>query len=421
MARGLDHQVRTAVALGQPVATRTRAPAPAARWRASPPCPLVLITTSNTTSGSDFSSSSTPRPIAPQPIGDHALFPVVNVAFGLALIGFDMPLPRADSAFAHQGKQPSARINSQRRPMNSERPRRPYQRSWLAIRNAFACRCCVVRLMWLDDLDTAFRHLDLYDRFGCPGGHVQAAFRCSTPVRCNDRILKVPETLSGRVQACWINPSAQPQAASSISAPAPAAPAPQSDAARRQRPLRPRQSSCLRGNNSEASSAGNEPGLFWFGWRLAPENAMTPYELLNRDGYIAGLTFLWTNLGDRFVILPRWPRAAFTMRPSRAVLCVTVLHAASGRIPDEQKALISTECCRACLTRRSRAPRIRTSITSPRAEKICANLRKLSTMTRAIRPVFIDGRRQTSKYRLPPPNSTEGHAGRLYRQECGPQ
>ena len=38
----------------------------------------------------------------------------------------------------------------------------------------------VVRLMWRDDLDTAFRHLDLYDRFGCPGGHVQATFRCLT-------------------------------------------------------------------------------------------------------------------------------------------------------------------------------------------------------------------------------------------------
>ena len=36
----------------------------------------------------------------------------------------------------------------------------------------------VVSLMWRDDLDTAFRHLDLYDRFGCPGGHVQATFRC---------------------------------------------------------------------------------------------------------------------------------------------------------------------------------------------------------------------------------------------------
>ncbi len=29
-----------------------------------------------------------------------------------------------------------------------------------------------------DDLDTAFRHLDLYDRFGCPAGHIQATFRC---------------------------------------------------------------------------------------------------------------------------------------------------------------------------------------------------------------------------------------------------
>ena len=32
--------------------------------------------------------------------------------------------------------------------------------------------------MWRDDMDTAFRHLDLYDRFGCPGPHIQAAFRC---------------------------------------------------------------------------------------------------------------------------------------------------------------------------------------------------------------------------------------------------
>ena len=36
----------------------------------------------------------------------------------------------------------------------------------------------VVGLLWRDDMDTAFRHLDLYDRFGCPGPHIQAAFRC---------------------------------------------------------------------------------------------------------------------------------------------------------------------------------------------------------------------------------------------------
>jgi hypothetical protein len=81
----------------------------------------------------------------------------------------------------------------------------------------------VVRLMWLDDLDTAFRHLDLYDRFGCPGGHVQAAFRCLTRFGASIDP-KVPETLSGRVHVCWINPSAQPQTAASAPAPAPATP-----------------------------------------------------------------------------------------------------------------------------------------------------------------------------------------------------
>ena len=90
----------------------------------------------------------------------------------------------------------------------------------------------VVRLMWRDDLDTAFRHLDLYDRFGCPGGHVQAAFRCLTRfgAQIDD---KVPRSLDDRVHACWINPSAQAQAAaapapstSGNAAAAPATPAP---------------------------------------------------------------------------------------------------------------------------------------------------------------------------------------------------
>src|ERR1700736_6405092 len=91
----------------------------------------------------------------------------------------------------------------------------------------------VVRLMWLDDLDTAFRHLDLYDRFGCPGGHVQATFRCLT--RFGGQIdPKVAETLNSRVHACWINPGAQPQAAAAAApaaAPATAGAAPATPAA----------------------------------------------------------------------------------------------------------------------------------------------------------------------------------------------
>jgi hypothetical protein len=79
----------------------------------------------------------------------------------------------------------------------------------------------VVGLMWRDDLDTAFRHLDLYDRFGCPGGHVQGAFRCLT--RFGATIdSKTPDSLTSRVHACWINPNAQPQPAAAA-APQPGA------------------------------------------------------------------------------------------------------------------------------------------------------------------------------------------------------
>ena len=98
----------------------------------------------------------------------------------------------------------------------------------------------VVGLLWRDDMDTAFRHLDLYDRFGCPGPHIQSAFRCV--VRQGNNIdPKSSQSLNARVHSCWLNPSASqtaavpaaaPAAASTGAAPAPAAPAmPSPDAA----------------------------------------------------------------------------------------------------------------------------------------------------------------------------------------------
>jgi hypothetical protein len=66
----------------------------------------------------------------------------------------------------------------------------------------------VVGLMWRDDLDTAFRHLDLYDRFGCPGEHVQISFRCV--VRQGNIDQKASETFNARVHSCWINPAVVP-------------------------------------------------------------------------------------------------------------------------------------------------------------------------------------------------------------------
>jgi hypothetical protein len=64
-----------------------------------------------------------------------------------------------------------------------------------------------VSLLWRDDLDTAFRHLDLYDRFGCPSGHIQATFRCL--VRQGNIDPKATDTVNSRVHSCWINPTAE--------------------------------------------------------------------------------------------------------------------------------------------------------------------------------------------------------------------
>ena len=66
----------------------------------------------------------------------------------------------------------------------------------------------VVSLLWRDDLDTAFRHLDLYDRVGCPSAHIQATFLCL--IREGHIDPKVPESLNSRAHACWINPALEP-------------------------------------------------------------------------------------------------------------------------------------------------------------------------------------------------------------------
>ena len=121
--------------------------------------------------------------------------------------------------------------------------------------------------MWRDDIDTAFRHLDLYDRFGCPGGHVQAAFRCLTRFAAQIDP-KVAETLNSRVHACWINPAAQPQPAAAATPPAPTTPA----APRRPRPTgnpRPGRDA----GQISSPAAGTIPDFR--GWIvLRPQNAM---------------------------------------------------------------------------------------------------------------------------------------------------
>lgn len=65
-----------------------------------------------------------------------------------------------------------------------------------------------VGLMWKDDLDTAFRHLELYDRFGCPGEHIQVSFRCVVRQGAIDqKDQKATDAFNARVHSCWMNPA----------------------------------------------------------------------------------------------------------------------------------------------------------------------------------------------------------------------
>jgi hypothetical protein len=83
----------------------------------------------------------------------------------------------------------------------------------------------IVGLLWNDDIDTAERHLDMYNRvFNCPTAHIQAAFRCF--LRQGPPDPKVKDPIRSLAQQCWINPgsSSPAPATAATSAQPPARP-----------------------------------------------------------------------------------------------------------------------------------------------------------------------------------------------------
>ncbi len=116
---------------------------------------------------------------------------VAGFVTGLALSAGMAPLPRAVTPTLRTRPNPIAQASDATK--DNQRKTDEFVEAAQAISGPAGNPECVwlgrrvVRLMWLDDLDTAFRHLDLYDRFGCPGGHVQATFRCLTRFGAPDR------------------------------------------------------------------------------------------------------------------------------------------------------------------------------------------------------------------------------------------
>lgn len=163
----------------------------------------------------------------------NAVFRAIAVPSAALLIGIGGAIAQSGDLRAQDQAQKPAANAAAEAAKDSQRKTDEFAEAAQAINGPAGNPECVwlgrrvVTLMWRDDLDTAFRHLDLYDRFGCPGGHVQAAFRCLT--RFGATIdSKVADSLTGRVHACWINPNAQPPQAAAAAAPAaaPQAPAP---------------------------------------------------------------------------------------------------------------------------------------------------------------------------------------------------
>jgi hypothetical protein len=109
--------------------------------------------------------------------------------------------PKAEPSKAEAGGRPDESAETARVLLGPVGPAGRAECMWIGKR--------VVGLLWKDDLDTAERHLKLYDRFGCPGEHLQLSFRCI--VRQGDiqkDAAKDPKTtFDTRVDDCWKNPA----------------------------------------------------------------------------------------------------------------------------------------------------------------------------------------------------------------------
>jgi hypothetical protein len=149
---------------------------------------------------------------------------------GLSLSVASIPQARAQGADPKAGEQPKGAEGNKEGAKKAEKPDEFAELERVLGGPAGSPECAwlgwrVLNRLRGDDLDTAFRYLDLYDRFGCPAGHIQVAFRCL--VRQDDIDSKIDPKqrppIDQRVHACWKNPNTDPvispPAAASATAP----------------------------------------------------------------------------------------------------------------------------------------------------------------------------------------------------------
>jgi len=132
---------------------------------------------------------------------------VLAAAFGLAVLFAAPATTVAQSSDSKSEKQPTGDGKDGQKKIDEYAEAEQLLTGPAANRECVRLGRHVVRLLYTDDLDTAFRHLDFYDRFGCPADHIQATFRCV--LKHPEIDFKATDKLTARVHACWVNPTGE--------------------------------------------------------------------------------------------------------------------------------------------------------------------------------------------------------------------
>ena len=152
---------------------------------------------------------------------------IISSATALAAVGFFFMCSVPASAQQSGGEKPPEQAQGEQKPEQkdgdqkaaeqaareaAEKAMQEYREAAAKLsRSAGAAECVwtgrrIASLLWRDDIDTARRYMELYDRFNCSSEHLKLVFRCVIQQGPIDP--KAADHLASRVHECWMSPDA---------------------------------------------------------------------------------------------------------------------------------------------------------------------------------------------------------------------
>jgi hypothetical protein len=135
------------------------------------------------------------------------------IAFAQQPSGEQKPLEQAQGEQKQEGKpegEPKSDEQAKAEQQEADKAIAEYKEAAAKLSSSAGAPECVwtgrriASLLWRDDIDTARRYIDLYDRFNCSSEHLKLVFRCVIKQGPIDP--KAADRLASRVHNCWIAP-----------------------------------------------------------------------------------------------------------------------------------------------------------------------------------------------------------------------